>query len=97
VSQAWRDFVYQKLNSDSTPVARSEFDGALSLVDRLLEQRVTSLAFGDSAAYRLVAGQDAAVRTAVGLLKRAATQKELFALVDQQQGAAKPSGQPAGL
>lgn len=85
VPQAWRDRIYQKLNSDSTPVSRAEFDGARTLVDRLLEQRVTSLAFGDSAAYRLLADEDAPVRAAVGLLGRARSQKDLFALVDQQQ------------
>jgi len=86
VPQAWRDVVYQKINSDSTPVSRAEFDAARPLVDRLLKQRVTSLAFGDSAAYRVIAGEDAPVRTALQLLGRAHTQKDLFALVDQQKG-----------
>jgi len=85
VPQAWRDVIYRKINSDSTPVARAEYDAARPLVDRLLVQRVTSLAFGDSAAYRLLVNEDAPVRTAVELLGRARTQKELFAIVDQQQ------------
>jgi carboxyl-terminal processing protease len=87
VPQAWRDVVYQKLNSDSTPVPRAEFDAARPLVDRLLRQRVTALAFGDSAAYRTMIQYDAPVRQALALLKGAPTQKQLFAVVDAQEKA----------
>jgi carboxyl-terminal processing protease len=82
VPQAWRDVVYEKLHADSTPVPRAEFDAARPLVDRLLRQRVTALAFGDSAAYRTMIEYDAPVRRALALLKGTPTQQQLFAAVD---------------
>jgi len=85
IPDSWRDAVFQRLNSDSTPLPRPEFDAARPLVDRLLRQRVTSLAFGDSAAFRQIADEDAPVRKALELLSRAGTQQELYALVDREK------------
>jgi carboxyl-terminal processing protease len=88
VSAAWRDALFQRLQAAELPVTRAQFDAARPLIDRLLEQRVAGLAFGDSAAFRRFVPYDAQLRAAVDLLREGASQRELFALVDRRNAAA---------
>jgi len=80
VKPEWREQVWNKLQETKVTVTRPQFDAAQSLVDRELENRVASLAFGDSAAFRRASRWDKQLRTALDYLKRGATQRELLAL-----------------
>ncbi|HSJ16447.1 MAG TPA: S41 family peptidase [Longimicrobiales bacterium] len=85
IAPEWREAVYRKLVDGEATVTRAQFDAARPLVDRLLQQRVTALAFGDSAAYRTTIGYDAPVRAALELLRAGPSQQELFALVEKRE------------
>jgi carboxyl-terminal processing protease len=84
VQQAWRDELFQRLKTAEVPITRAQYDAARPLIDRLLEQRVAGLAFGDSASFRRFVPYDAQLREAVEVLKQAPTQKEAFALIDRR-------------
>jgi carboxyl-terminal processing protease len=83
VSQAWRDSVYARLTSAGVQISRPAFDAAHELIDRDLERRVASMAFGDSAAFRRTVSYDTQLRRAIDLLRGAGTQRELLAAVTQ--------------
>jgi carboxyl-terminal processing protease len=89
VTAAWREQLFERLQEADVPVTREQYDAARTLIDRMLEQRVASLAFGDSAAFRRMAPQDAHVRAAVDLLQQGRTQADLFAIVDRKNATVK--------
>ena len=89
VTPAWRDALFTRLEEAEVPVTRAQFDAARPLIDRLLEQRVAALAFGDSAAFRRMAPEDAHIRAALDLLQQGRTQQDLFAIVDRKNAQAK--------
>jgi carboxyl-terminal processing protease len=91
ISTAWRDQLFQRLQQSDVKISRQQFDSAVPLIDRLLEQRVASLAFGDSAGFRRFAPHDSQLRTAMDLLKQGRTQRELFAAADRRKAAATRS------
>jgi carboxyl-terminal processing protease len=80
IKPEWRESLFNKLQEAKVPVTRAQFDAAQSLVDRELENRVASLAFGDSAAFRRATKWDKQLKTALDYLKRGTTQRELLAL-----------------
>ena len=88
VSSAWRDEVYRRLQKDSVRVDRTTFDAGASILDRMLEQRVSSLAFGDSASFRRSVGRDQPLQTALGVLRGAHTQAEALARASSMARAA---------
>ena len=83
VQPAWRDSVYARLTRAGVQLTRPEFDAAHELVDRDLERRVASMAFGDSSAFRRTISYDSQLKRAVDLLHRSASQRELLAAVTQ--------------
>jgi carboxyl-terminal processing protease len=89
VAEEWRDELFARLEAADVPVTREQYDAARPLIDRLLAQRVAALAFGDSAAFRRMAAEDAHVRSAIDLLQQGRSQQELFAIVDRRNAARK--------
>ncbi len=83
VQQAWRDSVYARLVRVGVDISRPAFDAAQALVDRDLERRVASMAFGDSSAFRRTVSYDTQLQRAVALLRTAGTQRELLAAASQ--------------
>jgi carboxyl-terminal processing protease len=79
VNAAWRDEVFRRLQKDGVRVDRATFDAGASLLDRMLEQRVSSLAFGDSASFRRNASRDQPLQTALAVLRGVHTQAEALA------------------
>jgi len=79
VNGAWRDEVFRRLQKDGVRVDRTTFDAGASLLDRMLEQRVSSLAFGDSASFRRTVPRDVQLQTALSVLRGAHTQAEALA------------------
>jgi carboxyl-terminal processing protease len=86
IQPAWRDAVYSHLRKSGVDVPRSQFDEARTLIDRLLQARIATLAFGDGEAFQLQVEDDAPVRTALSLLQKGRTQKDLFALATTKTG-----------
>jgi len=91
VQQAWRDTLYQRLSRSGVEIARAQFDSSQQLVDRLIEQRLSRSAFGDSAAFRRWAPDDPQLQRAVELLGGARSQQELLAVVVREMASSGAS------
>ncbi|MBA2628158.1 MAG: hypothetical protein H0U85_09100, partial [Gemmatimonadales bacterium] len=87
VRQEWRDDFFQRMTAAGAPVSRTQFDAARPLVDRLIEQQLASLAFGDSSAFRRQARVDTQLQRAIDLLRDARTQQSLFVAAAASRGA----------
>ena len=86
VQPEWRDDFYRRLEAAGAPVTRAQFDAARPLVDRLLEQQLASIAFGDSSAFRRTSREDTQLQRAIELLKNATTQPALFVAAAAEHG-----------
>ena len=86
VQQAWRDTLYQRLTRSGVEITRAQYDSSRALIDRLIEQRLSRSAFGDSAAFRRWAPEDPQLHKAVELLGGAKSQQELLAVVVKEEG-----------
>lgn len=80
VQPAWRADFRQRLEKAGVVFAPGQFEAATPFVDRMLEQRIISLAFGDSAAFRRAVPEDAQLTRALELLRQASSQPALLAL-----------------
>jgi carboxyl-terminal processing protease len=83
VTPEWRDELFNRLVKKGVTVDRKLFDGASTQIDRMLEQRVARLAFGDSTARRRALDDDVQLRRAIEILRKGQNQKDLFALAPQ--------------
>ena len=79
VPPEWRADFYRRLEAHGVHVEQKVFDSAHTYVDRLIEQRVARLAFGDSTARRHSMDDDSPLRRALELLRGGHTQAEMFA------------------
>ena len=79
IAPAWRDSVYARLTTAGVQISRPAFDAAHELIDRDLERRVASMAFGDSASFRRSIAYDTQLRRAMDLLKSGGTQRDVLA------------------
>ena len=80
VTQAMRDEFFSRLTKAKVAITRAQYDAAQPVIDRNLERQFTSLAFGDSAAFRRGSANDSQMKTALELLRRGTTQRGLLAL-----------------
>ena len=80
VTQEMRDEFYQRLAKRGVAVERKDFDAAQSSVSRMLDFRISTLAFGDSTAKRRFVKEDAQLKKALELLRRGSTTKDLLAI-----------------
>ncbi|MCC6769587.1 MAG: S41 family peptidase [Gemmatimonadaceae bacterium] len=83
VSPEWREELYNRLAKKGVTIDRKVYDGASTQIDRMLEQRVARLAFGDSTARRRALSDDVQLQRAIEILKKGQNQKDLFALAPQ--------------
>jgi carboxyl-terminal processing protease len=79
VSDAWRDTLYSRLTAAGVAVDRAKFTAGERVIDRMLEERVASLAFGDSAAFRRIVPEDQQLLRAIGMLHGRRSQAEVLA------------------
>ena len=84
ITPAIRDEFFNRLIKAKVAITRAQYDAAQAVIDRNLEQRFTSLAFGDSAAFRRGAAGDPQVQMALDLLRRGTTQRQLLALASTE-------------
>jgi carboxyl-terminal processing protease len=81
VRPEWRDRLYERLTGIGVKLTRAEYDAAAPFIDRMIESRVSNMAFGDSTAFRRGIAFDSQLRRALDLLKTGRPQRELFAVV----------------
>ena len=80
VQPAWRDEIYRRLSAAGVMVDRRVYDAGAGEVDRLLEQRIARVAFGEAAERERTLRDDPQLRRSLEVLRRGTTQKELFAI-----------------
>lgn len=80
VSPEWREDYYRRIKSKGIDIDRKVWESVPAYVDRLLEYSVARVAFGDSTAHRRTLDDDVQLRTALDLLRKGQTQRDLFAL-----------------
>ena len=82
VTPAMRDEFFNRLIKAKVNLTRTQFDAAQSAVDRMLELEFTKWAFGDSAKLRRSIPSDQQLASALDLLKRSASQRQLLAMAE---------------
>ena len=80
VTPEMRQQVYQRLRSKGVKLTPAEFNGAGSLIDDQLGYEITRYVFGRPAEFRRKAQDDKQMQTALGLLRKAQSPKELMSL-----------------
>src|SRR3954452_20613218 len=80
VTPAMRQEVSTRLRSHDVDISESVFNGAGALIDEQLGYEVARYVFGRPAEFRRRAANDAQMQTAMGLLRKAQTPKELLSL-----------------
>jgi carboxyl-terminal processing protease len=78
VNPAWREELFQKLTADTVKIDKAIWDGGAPDIDRAIEDRVAKVAFGDTLVRRRSLKDDNQLRAAIDLLKKAATQRDVF-------------------
>jgi carboxyl-terminal processing protease len=91
VKPEWRSRYFHDLKAAGVDVDSSTYVAAAPMVNRWLVQRVASLAFGDSTAFRREITDDAQLEAALDLLRSGHSMHELFALAEQRRGSQGPS------
>ena len=87
----WRQDLRGRLERRGLRVDPGTYDRGAPLVDRLLEARVSEMAFGDSASFRRAVPRDRQLQTAVEVLRGAGSQSDALA-----RAAARPAARRAG-
>ena len=93
VRPEWRTELFEHLTAAGIKVSREQFDAATPLINRLIEQRLAGLAFGDSASVRRSAPHDAQLRAALDILQQGRTQADVFAIAERRNAARRSDNQ----
>jgi carboxyl-terminal processing protease len=88
VTPQMRQQVYERLRAHDIQISSTVFNGAGTLVDEQLGDEVARYVFGRPAEFRRRAGNDQQIQTAMGLLRKAQTPKELLSLARTNASAA---------
>lgn len=80
VTPQMREEVYSRLRAHNVDVTQNVFNGAGSLIDDQLGYQIARYVFGRPAEFRRRAANDAQMQTAMSLLRKAQTPKELLSL-----------------
>jgi carboxyl-terminal processing protease len=80
VTPEMRQQVYNQLRSHGVEISQSVFHGAGTLIDEQLSNEIARYVFGRPAEFRRRAAGDQQMQTAMGLLRKAQTPKELLSL-----------------
>ena len=79
IQPAWREEFFRRLTAAKLDIDKQLYDRAAPSVDRVLQNRVAYLAFGDSTAKRMSLADDVQLVKALAVLRNAKTQQDLFA------------------
>jgi carboxyl-terminal processing protease len=86
VPPTWGDTLYREFDRRGITVDRAVFDAGATLVTRLLDRRLASMAHGDSVVVRHALSYDPQLRRAIDLLRGARTTAALFARTARPTG-----------
>jgi carboxyl-terminal processing protease len=89
VTPEMRQDVYRRLRAKDVTISQTVFNGAGKLIDEQLGNEIARYVFGRPAEFRRRASQDLQMQTAMGLLRKAQTPKQLMSLA--QTNAAGPT------
>lgn len=84
VTAEMRADVFRRLQAAGIEVTREQFEAARTVLDTRLAEEITLHKFGQAAAVQRRNANDAVMRTALDLLRRAPDQQALFRLAQQQ-------------
>ena len=87
---AWRAELFRRLEKDGVRVDPAQYQAGTSLIDRMLQGRVASLAFGDSASFKIGVPRDTQLQSAMGIVRGARTQAEALARANAAARAPQP-------
>ena len=90
VTPEMRQDVYRRLRAKDVKIDSAVFNGAGALIDEQLGFQIARYVFGRPAEFRRQAAQDVQMQTALGLLRKAQTPKQLLSLA-QANGSAAPT------
>lgn len=90
VNPAWREELYRRLTADTVKIDKAVYDAGASWVDRYIEGRVAKVSFGEAAAKLHEVKDDNQLRRAMELLRKGATQKEIFAAAAAEPASTRP-------
>jgi carboxyl-terminal processing protease len=88
VTPAMRQQVFTRLRAKDVKITPEIFDGAGALIDEQLGDEITRYVFGRPAEFRRRAARDRQMQTAMGLLRKAQTPKQLLGLAQANGSAA---------
>jgi carboxyl-terminal processing protease len=88
VTPEMRQQVYERLRAKGIELTPSEYEGASGLLTEQLGYEIARYVFGRPAEFRRRARDDKQLQTAMGLLKKAATPRELMSLATSSRAAA---------
>ena len=88
VTPEMRQQVFNRLRARKVDISQSVFQGAGALIDEQLGYEVARYVFGRPAEFRRRAANDSQMQTAMGLLRKAQTPKELLSLAQVSTPAA---------
>jgi carboxyl-terminal processing protease len=86
VGAEMREELYQRLVKKGVVVDRKDYDAGAHYIERILDNRISGFAFGDSTAKRRQVTDDRQLVKAMEILKKGATTKELLALAATMPG-----------
>lgn len=88
VTPAMRQQVFTRLRAKDVKITSEVFNGAGALIDEQLGDEITRYVFGRPAEFRRRAARDPQMQTAMGLLRKAQTPKQLLGLAQVNGSAA---------
>ncbi len=86
VTPEMRDDLYQRLVKRGVVVDRKDYDAGSHYIDRIVDNRISQFAFGDSTAKRRQVADDRQLLKAMDILKKSTTTKDLLALAATMPG-----------
>jgi hypothetical protein len=87
VTPEMRQEVYSRLRAHDVQINPSVFNGAGPLIDEQLGYEIARYVFGRPAEFRRRVADDQQMQTAMGLLRKAQTPKELLSLAQTSRSA----------
>jgi carboxyl-terminal processing protease len=91
ITPAMREQIYDRLKQKGVELTRDEFNQGSRLVDLQLGVEIARYVFGRQAEFRRRAGEDRQMQTALDLLRKADTPKELLGLAISSAGKSAPN------
>jgi carboxyl-terminal processing protease len=88
VTPVMRQQVFTRLRAKDVQITQEVFNGAGALIDEQLGDEITRYVFGRPAEFRRRAARDPQMQTAMGLLRKAQTPKQLLGLAQANGSAA---------